>query len=196
MISHLQRCCLCLLICLSTFLSTIVDCAETGTSKAAEDDGFIGVGDDIAKAVATFDALAFGRNDSCGSGLFYCDKKQGGKCIPEKWRCDQDFDCLDKTDEPSDCPPHPCKDGQFTCRLTGHCLPMRFRCDQEPDCGITIEGRIDDSDEEASTCNVTLSCPVNYHSCQTVNQCVHLSLFCNGKFDCPDNSDEHKKCSE
>jgi hypothetical protein len=48
--------------------------------------------------------------------------------------------------------PRPCSDGQFTCRLTGVCLPMGFRCDREIDCGRTIEGRIDDSDEEASTC--------------------------------------------
>lgn len=63
------------------------------------------------------------------------------QCIPESWRCDEEFDCADQSDE-EDCPTmvpgtippqHRCPTGHYQC-LNNVCLPAILRCDGVPDC--------------------------------------------------------------
>ena len=44
------------------------------------------------------------------------------QCIPRKWICDGDPDCVDGADEKQNCTaPTPCHDDQFTCH-NGRCI--------------------------------------------------------------------------
>lgn len=47
--------------------------------------------------------LCYWFTESCGPGQFFCDAETGGKCIPEKWKCDHEADCNDRSDEPPEC---------------------------------------------------------------------------------------------
>ncbi|KFD53736.1 hypothetical protein M513_05441 [Trichuris suis] len=133
----------------------------------------------------------------CGPNQFFCDAHIGnGKCIPKTWYCDYEFDCMDQSDEPAnECPPRKCSAEHFTCLLTGHCIPLGYRCDGDVDCGVTIDGRVDRSDEENVHCSRAFSCLPNYHSCVTTNVCIELAKFCDQHIDCPDGSDEGAFCS-
>ncbi|KRX90216.1 Prolow-density lipoprotein receptor-related protein 1, partial [Trichinella pseudospiralis] len=134
---------------------------------------------------------------SCGPDQLFCDGHiDNGKCIPKKWVCDQEYDCIDQTDEtPEKCPPRACSPEQFTCLLTGHCIPLGYRCDLDADCGVTVDGRIDRSDEENEHCLQAFSCLPNFHRCLTVDVCIELVKFCDDRLDCPDGSDEGPFCS-
>ncbi|XP_003371813.1 putative Low-density lipoprotein receptor domain class A [Trichinella spiralis] len=134
---------------------------------------------------------------SCGPDQLFCDGHiDNGKCIPKKWVCDQEYDCIDQTDEtPEKCPPRACSPEQFTCLLTGHCIPLGYRCDLDADCGVTVDGRIDRSDEENEHCLQAFSCLPNFHRCSTVDVCIELVKFCDDRLDCPDGSDEGPFCS-
>ncbi|KRX38253.1 Prolow-density lipoprotein receptor-related protein 1 [Trichinella murrelli] len=153
---------------------------------------------------------------SCGPDQLFCDGHiDNGKCIPKKWVCDQEYDCIDQTDEtPEKCrdvivvlellvklsvgvllAPRACSPEQFTCLLTGHCIPLGYRCDLDADCGVTVDGRIDRSDEENEHCLQAFSCLPNFHRCSTVDVCIELVKFCDDRLDCPDGSDEGPFCS-
>ncbi|XP_065836067.1 uncharacterized protein [Oscarella lobularis] len=76
---------------------------------------------------------------SCSSSQFQC---TNGKCVPSSYRCDNDNDCGDYSDE-SSCSIYSslfCMSSQFRC-TNGKCVPSSFRCDDDNDCG-------DNSDEE------------------------------------------------
>ena len=47
-----------------------------------------------------------------------------GQCIDKDWRCDNDVDCDDKTDE-IDCEPRICKPDEFKCK-NGRCIPKAW----------------------------------------------------------------------
>ena len=55
--------------------------------------------------------------------------------------CDGRVDCGDGSDE-GHCDAAGCKDGDFTCLISGKCIPSTWVCDNDVDCGTN-----DTSDE-------------------------------------------------
>ncbi|XP_005072207.1 low-density lipoprotein receptor-related protein 8 isoform X10 [Mesocricetus auratus] len=114
----------------------------------------------------------------CEEDQFRC---RNDRCIPSVWRCDEDNDCSDNSDE-DDCPKRTCADSDFTCD-NGHCIPERWKCDGEEECP-------DGSDESKATC-YREECPAEKLSCGPGSQkCVPASWRCDGEKDCEGGADE------
>ncbi|XP_010608722.1 low-density lipoprotein receptor-related protein 8 [Fukomys damarensis] len=114
----------------------------------------------------------------CEKDQFRC---RNERCIPLVWRCDEDDDCSDNSDE-DDCPKKTCADSDFTCD-NGHCIPERWKCDGEEECP-------DGSDESETTCTQQV-CPAEKLSCgPTSHKCVPASWRCDGEKDCEGGADE------
>ncbi|XP_076870926.1 low-density lipoprotein receptor-related protein 8 isoform X3 [Brachyhypopomus gauderio] len=123
-----------------------------------------------------------GTKTDCETGQFECNN---GRCIPTPWRCDDDDDCSDNSDE-ENCPRKTCASTDFTCK-NGQCVPGRWRCDGDPECP-------DGSDEDDSICS-RQTCPPEKFDCGgTSNKCVSLTWRCDGEMDCENGSDEDE-CS-
>ncbi|XP_019521971.1 PREDICTED: low-density lipoprotein receptor-related protein 8 isoform X9 [Hipposideros armiger] len=112
----------------------------------------------------------------CEEDQFRC---RNERCIPSVWRCDEDDDCSDNSDE-DDCPKKTCMDNDFTCD-NGQCIPERWKCDGEEECS-------DGSDEFEATCTLG-TCPGDEFQCGD-GTCVPAIKRCNQEQDCPDGSDE------
>uniref|UniRef100_A0A8D2APN4 LDL receptor related protein 8 n=1 Tax=Sciurus vulgaris TaxID=55149 RepID=A0A8D2APN4_SCIVU len=112
----------------------------------------------------------------CQEHQFRCRNEH---CIPSVWRCDEDDDCSDNSDE-DDCPKKTCADSDFTCD-NGHCIPERWKCDGEEECP-------DGSDESEATCLLG-TCRGDEFQCGD-GTCVLAIKRCNQEQDCPDGSDE------
>ncbi|XP_074077497.1 low-density lipoprotein receptor-related protein 8 isoform X7 [Macrotis lagotis] len=122
--------------------------------------------------------LAPGTSKECEENQFQCGNK---RCIPSVWRCDEDNDCVDNSDE-EDCPKKTCTDSDFTCN-NGHCIPERWKCDGEEECS-------DGSDESEATCTKQV-CPAEKLSCgPSSHKCIPSSWRCDGEKDCEMGSDE------
>ncbi|XP_045440580.1 low-density lipoprotein receptor-related protein 8 isoform X12 [Pipistrellus kuhlii] len=114
----------------------------------------------------------------CEEDQFRC---RNGRCIPSVWRCDEDDDCADNSDEDG-CPKKTCMDTDFTCD-NGHCIPERWKCDGEEECS-------DGSDEFPANCPKQV-CPAEKLSCgPTSHKCVPASWRCDGEKDCESGADE------
>lgn len=85
-----------------------------------------------------------------------------------------------------------CGLNQFECTKSKLCIWELQQCDGYHDC--IIDNIYDDSDE--LNCNNTLNvtCAKDEFNC-TDGNCIWNDLFCNGRADCLDNSDE-KDCKE
>ncbi|XP_014362948.1 low-density lipoprotein receptor isoform X8 [Papilio machaon] len=116
---------------------------------------------------------------TCTSNEFRC---KTGRCIPLSWRCDNEKDCSDGSDEePGTCKVEACGPEEFTCRgKHGECVPLTWMCDDNPDCS-------DGSDEKA--CNET--CRADEFTCGN-GKCIQQRWVCDGDDDCSDGSDEAK----
>uniref|UniRef100_A0A665U8J6 Low density lipoprotein receptor-related protein 8, apolipoprotein e receptor n=1 Tax=Echeneis naucrates TaxID=173247 RepID=A0A665U8J6_ECHNA len=115
----------------------------------------------------------------CETGQFQC---KNGRCIPTLWRCDDDDDCSDSSDE-ENCPKKTCATTDFACK-NGQCVPARWRCDGEPECA-------DGSDEADAICRQT--CPPEKFDCGgDTSKCVSLSWRCDGERDCENGADEEQ----
>uniref|UniRef100_A0A8C8XRW5 LDL receptor related protein 8 n=1 Tax=Panthera leo TaxID=9689 RepID=A0A8C8XRW5_PANLE len=112
----------------------------------------------------------------CEEDQFRC---RNERCIPSVWRCDEDDDCSDNSDE-DDCPKKTCADSDFTCG-NGHCIPERWKCDGEEECP-------DGSDEAETTCTLG-TCRGDEFQCGD-GTCVPTIKRCNQEQDCLDGSDE------
>uniref|UniRef100_A0A8C5EVK0 Low-density lipoprotein receptor-related protein 8-like n=1 Tax=Gouania willdenowi TaxID=441366 RepID=A0A8C5EVK0_GOUWI len=116
----------------------------------------------------------------CETGQFQCNN---GRCIPTLWRCDDDDDCSDNSDE-ENCPKKTCATTDFACK-NGQCVPARWRCDGEPECA-------DGSDEADAICSLE-TCPSEKFDCGgAVSKCVSLSWRCDGERDCENGADEEQ----
>ncbi|XP_064194517.1 low-density lipoprotein receptor-related protein 8-like isoform X1 [Anguilla rostrata] len=121
-----------------------------------------------------------GTKTECETGQFQC---RNERCIPTIWRCDDDDDCSDNSDE-ENCPKKTCATTDFACK-NGQCVPARWRCDGEPECP-------DGSDEADSTCS-RQTCPPEKFDCGgTTHKCVSLSWRCDGERDCENGADEEE----
>ncbi|XP_017777455.1 PREDICTED: low-density lipoprotein receptor-related protein 1 [Nicrophorus vespilloides] len=126
----------------------------------------------------------------CEKDSFKCNE---GKCIPLHWVCDSQWDCDDGKDEMQCQNITSCSPGQFQCTYTHKCLSQGFVCDEELDCGVSPTYGQDSSDEDPKMC-VHRTCSWNEGRCNKNNECRPLEVFCDGKGDCPDNSDEWDQC--
>ncbi|XP_071260739.1 low-density lipoprotein receptor-related protein 8-like isoform X4 [Salvelinus alpinus] len=118
----------------------------------------------------------------CETGQFQC---KNGRCIPTLWRCDEDDDCSDNSDE-ENCPKKTCATTDFACE-NGQCVPQRWRCDGEPECA-------DGSDEADATCSRQLCPPEKFDCGDSASKCVSSSWRCDGERDCENGADEDQ-CS-
>ncbi|KAM8955874.1 low-density lipoprotein receptor-related protein 8 isoform 7-T7 [Lycaon pictus] len=133
-----------------------------------------------AAAAAAADTQRGGQGPAkvCEEDQFRC---RNERCIPSVWRCDEDDDCSDNSDE-DDCPKKTCADSDFTCG-NGHCIPERWKCDGEEECP-------DGSDESEATCTKQV-CPAEKLSCGPAShKCVPASWRCDGEKDCESGADE------
>ncbi|XP_078526622.1 low-density lipoprotein receptor-related protein 8 [Lissotriton helveticus] len=119
-----------------------------------------------------------GQTTECEENQFQCKNE---RCIPVLWRCDEDDDCTDNSDEEG-CPKTTCAENEFTCD-NGHCVPVRWKCDGEDECP-------DGSDESEATC-VRQVCPPEKFSCgDSSNKCIPATWRCDGEKDCDSGTDE------
>ena len=82
---------------------------------------------------------------SCCQNEFQCDN---GACIPRRYNCDYELDCLDGSDElpvNKQCIPEPCTVEDYQCRI-GRCIPKKWFCDDDIDC--------EDGSDEGIYCNI------------------------------------------
>ncbi|XP_062297401.1 MAM and LDL-receptor class A domain-containing protein 1 [Scomber scombrus] len=123
---------------------------------------------------------------TCALNQFQC--AHSSQCIPESWRCDEEFDCADRSDEedcpievPGTLPPQGrCPAGHFQC-LNNVCLPAILRCDRVPDCP---------HGEDEHSCPL-LQCELGELVCEGSPGCIPLQKRCDHSADClPFLSDE------
>uniref|UniRef100_A0A3Q3XIF9 EGF-like domain-containing protein n=1 Tax=Mola mola TaxID=94237 RepID=A0A3Q3XIF9_MOLML len=117
----------------------------------------------------------------CHTDEFQC--RMDGLCIPLRWRCDGDTDCMDLSDEKScEGVTHTCDPAvKFGCRDSARCISKAWVCDGDSDCE-------DNSDED--NCEA-LVCKLSHHVCANESTiCLPAEKLCDGTDDCPDGSDE------
>jgi hypothetical protein len=107
-------------------------------------------------------------------------------CIPSKWHCDGEPDCLLKDDE-EDCPAIKCDDKHLECKSFDNsimsCIPNEWVCDGQTDC-------MDMKDEANCTDKPKDNCDKNSEFRCKDGQCIYKNWQCDGDNDCKDGSDE------
>ncbi|KAL3869763.1 hypothetical protein ACJMK2_042400 [Sinanodonta woodiana] len=125
--------------------------------------------------------------DTCQEDQFKCATSH--KCISQKWRCDDQSDCPDHSDEdgcgksPTTVDPDGCEENFFQCTKDKACIEKSWVCDGFLDCE-------DGTDERANCPN---RCDKTEYRCDNMYECIDEKQQCDGKEDCDDGSDE-KSC--
>ncbi|XP_055694812.1 very low-density lipoprotein receptor isoform X17 [Lutzomyia longipalpis] len=157
------------------------------------------------------------KENNCTSDKFRC---KNGRCIPKHWKCDQEKDCSDGSDEDPDvCHPLGCKPNEIMCANGDRCIPKKWQCDTEIDCpdgsdeaacgdvtcrsdeftcgnGRCIQerwrcDRDDDCGNNADERNCpNVTCQADKEFTCSDNLCITAKWRCDGESDCPDGSDE------
>ncbi|XP_046384175.1 sortilin-related receptor-like isoform X2 [Ischnura elegans] len=126
---------------------------------------------------------------TCSGSMFRCSNHN---CIPLPWKCDEDDDCGDNSDEigcgheqesttsttVSSIPQAECHKDQFRC-FSGECIPREWVCDNTRNC---------DNGEDEDNCKEL--CKIGQFTCRSDRSCVPISQVCDGIGHCPDFSDE------
>jgi hypothetical protein len=124
----------------------------------------------------------------CTSNEFRCDD---GRCIPLRWKCDQEQDC-DSGEDEKECSDigntnRECNDDEYTCK-DSRCILKNWVCDGTPDCK---------RGEDEADCDV--KCDVGQFTCPSKtlsvrerrqNYCVNQKHICDGHKDCISGEDE------
>ncbi|KAJ0006164.1 hypothetical protein NQD34_013437 [Periophthalmus magnuspinnatus] len=109
--------------------------------------------------------------DECSPSHFKC---RSGRCVLATKRCDGHLDCDDQSDE-DHCG---CSErALWECPGSSVCIKPSMICDGIPDCPLQLD---------EANCTV---CSDNELSCNN-HECVHRTLWCDGKQHCSDSSDE------
>ncbi|KAK9758575.1 Trypsin [Popillia japonica] len=120
-----------------------------------------------------------------------------GETIPRLWKCDNEADCRDASDETKElCSYKKCPSDSFRCAY-GACISRFKICDGYNDC-------IDSSDEDLQMCSFNgsqnLNSVVQYQTekcgfkCGS-GECISVNKICDGRADCKDGTDEvNRKC--
>ncbi|XP_077862656.1 uncharacterized protein LOC102808992 [Saccoglossus kowalevskii] len=116
--------------------------------------------------------------------FFQCD--DGRTCFPQYYRCDGDFDCLDKTDE-TGCANRSISDDNVTCpdtmfKCEEKCIQDMWVCDGFVDC-------LDAKDEIGCHIYGVIACNDMEFLCD-LSQCIPNTWLCDGMADCFDETDE------
>ncbi|XP_046916128.2 uncharacterized protein LOC124496636 [Dermatophagoides farinae] len=119
-------------------------------------------------------------NATCASNEFQCDN---GNCISRYWKCDEDDDCNDGSDEKY-CHNEQCKLREFRCKSSGKCIQDLWMCDHEQECE-------DGSDEDLTLCaSFYQKCnPLTEFQCSNY-RCIDIRNVCDFLDHCRDGSDE------
>lgn len=108
----------------------------------------------------------------CAGDEFQC---KNGHCIPIRWRCDADADCIDGSDEER------CENGGEKIRYSAPLLLTDYSCRSNVSFSLNLVDR---------------HCPHGEFQCNNT-LCKPLGWRCDGEDDCGDNSDENpEECGE
>ncbi|XP_061549229.1 low-density lipoprotein receptor-related protein 8-like isoform X3 [Phycodurus eques] len=127
-------------------------------------------------------AVASEVTEECEDGQFQCNNK---RCIPTLWRCDDDDDCSDNSDE-DNCRKQTCPPEKFDCGGSNKCVSLSWRCDGERDC--------ENGADEEDCASDAKACPAGQFMCAN-RKCLAAVHVCDGDDDCGDGSDELKCAS-
>uniref|UniRef100_A0A8W8LAI7 EGF-like domain-containing protein n=1 Tax=Magallana gigas TaxID=29159 RepID=A0A8W8LAI7_MAGGI len=119
------------------------------------------------------------KEEKCRAGFFTCDNK---RCVPNTFTCDQENDCLDKSDEKNCTEGKTCGPQHFQCN-NNRCIDLKWKCDGDNDCG--------DSSDEIGCSNKTCG-PTQFRCNNTL--CINMRFKCDTDNDCGDGSDEGEFC--
>uniref|UniRef100_A0A8C2F6K5 Uncharacterized protein n=1 Tax=Cyprinus carpio TaxID=7962 RepID=A0A8C2F6K5_CYPCA len=136
-----------------------------------------------AAVITSQNQTAQSEDKSCRSTEFSCGDKYKA-CVPMRWRCDGNIDCLNGADEEG-CDKS-CRSTEFSCGDKHKtCVPMIWRCDGDNDC-------LNGADEEG--CDKM--CRSTEFSCGDKQKtCVPMRWRCDGDNDCLNGTDE-EGCGE